>query len=534
MHKPTFTKILLLSLLTLALTAHYAYGDSEELIIELNTTEVYPSEGVAVTIYYLTIFPETKEYEFHEDPIPMTLTTSGLLEDIETSDFLLEPLVGSPIQSGTMYRASELNFTVPDEAGEYGSKEVTYQVYLKNLEDYCNKVTLKVLKIDEKISLELKKPTIKPGEETAFSIKYTLLTPDLLIKRPLNQIQLETELPEAYFSTGKIFMISFPGTVESGQEITVATGSIKIPSDAEPESYIIKAAGKQPMLTSNQVSLEVVHSDSKTLSVQCSANRETYNPEKNRLLVVCQVTDGDNQPVPEAVVELSITDPSGDTKSGSKTTKSDGRYSWQASWKEGVPTGEYIIQVKASKDGYKNGASNIVKILVEDPKPELFVDWDTRGNWRPGDRYKVTGTVTKQSTGEIVQGATVEIYLIGFGEENLLAKVTTDSDGKFLYKSRWDENIRESVYMMRVKASKGEETSRSSQRNAAVSYGIYGPGQDTPLNNVWRMYIKAGAKVDQKLEPVIDLATSVGNKLSKIQRKVGDAIGKVIIFFSPY
>ena len=259
-------KIALLSLLSLiAISTGFLMpcicGGKEELIVVLDKTEVYPSQDFTIYISYKSTIPEGENYTFHKDPINMVVTTSGLVEDKKTTDYLLTPLVGSEIESDVEYPAAEVKITVPAEAGEYGSKEETYQVYIKNLEEYSPKASIKILAVTEKLTLQLEKRDLVPGDEIKFTVKYTLLTPGVVLERPLSEVNIDTNLPHALEEQPTI---NFPRTVESGKEITIATGTIRVKEGSEAKSYTVKVIGSPPAIESNIVELTVQDTSSST------------------------------------------------------------------------------------------------------------------------------------------------------------------------------------------------------------------------------------------------------------------------------
>jgi len=225
---------------------------SEELIIELDKTQAYPSQEIEITIYYRSTFPENEEYDFHEDPINMIVTLSGLVEDIETTDYLLTSLIGTPITSGVKYPAAKVDIHIPNDHGDNGIIEQRYDVYISNLADYCNVVSLKVLSIEETLTIELEDTEAIQGDSVSTTVRYTLLVPsDVTLFRPLNS--LEINLGDYSFSP----VLSFPGEVVGGQEIALTTYDIVIPEDVEPKDYVVKVIGSPPLLESNHVTINI-------------------------------------------------------------------------------------------------------------------------------------------------------------------------------------------------------------------------------------------------------------------------------------
>jgi hypothetical protein len=54
---------------------------------------------------------------------------------------------------GRLYEASNVLVHIPDDHGDYGVQEKTYDVTIDNLRDYCNVVQLKVLAVKEELWL---------------------------------------------------------------------------------------------------------------------------------------------------------------------------------------------------------------------------------------------------------------------------------------------------------------------------------------------------------------------------------------------
>ena len=94
----SFTSFLLLNINTVS--ADF----TEKLIVELDKPDAYPSQDVTITISYMATFPSDESYEMEDSIIYMTVTTSGLVADIETTDYLLNQYVGKPVISGYKYK----------------------------------------------------------------------------------------------------------------------------------------------------------------------------------------------------------------------------------------------------------------------------------------------------------------------------------------------------------------------------------------------------------------------------------------------
>ena len=224
MRKRFFTLLFLICIST-PLISFFPVGlaspSGEELIVELDKDEAYPSQDVMVSIYYRATFPEGEEYNFHSDPIEMVVTSSGLVDDIETTDYLLSPLIGTPIESGVKYPAAEVEIHIPYDHGNNGVEEKSYDIYISNLAEYSNVVTLKVLAVEEKLTIELDSVEASQGETVTATVKYKLLvSSDVTLYRPLSS--LEIKLGDYSY----IPPLNFPGEVAGGGEIILTTHEI--------------------------------------------------------------------------------------------------------------------------------------------------------------------------------------------------------------------------------------------------------------------------------------------------------------------
>jgi hypothetical protein len=250
----SFIPFLCFLTVTSGLVSH-VYGDfSEDLVVELDSTEVYPSQDVLITVYYRITFPEDESHDIGSKVIDMEITTSGLVEIIETNDYLLFPQIGDPAVSGKLYEACNVEIHIPDDHGDYGVEEKTYDVTIDNLRDYCNVVELKVLAVKEELSIELDKVRADPGENIVVTVKYTLDAPsDVVLTRPLNFLNIELDgLKE---DVAPPLVLS--GVVTGGEEITIATYDLQIPEDAAIRSYNIKASASPPRLESKPIGLNL-------------------------------------------------------------------------------------------------------------------------------------------------------------------------------------------------------------------------------------------------------------------------------------
>lgn len=233
----------------------FVFGDfAEDLVVELDKTEAYPSQDVMVTIYYRITFPEGESYDIGSNVIDMEITTSGLVYVIETNDYLLFPLIGSPAESGRLYEASIVHVHVPDDHGDYGVQERTYDVTIDNLRDYSNVVQLKVLAVKEDLSIELDKDKADPGDSVVVTVKYTLDAPsDVILSRPLSFLNLDLGGLKEEVAPPLVF----PGVVRGGEEIIIASYEVEIPEDAAVKSYSIRAFAGPPGLESTPITLDL-------------------------------------------------------------------------------------------------------------------------------------------------------------------------------------------------------------------------------------------------------------------------------------
>ena len=278
---------------------------SEDLIVELDKTQAYPSQDIEITIYYRTTFPETEEYDFHEDQINMVVTSSGLVEDIETTDYLLTHLVGTAITSGVKYPAAKVNIHIPNDHGDNGILEKSYDVYISNLADYCNVVTLKVLSVEEALIIELEDTKASQGDSVTTIVKYKLLVPsDVSLTRPLNS--LEIKLDDISFTP----TLSFPGEVVGGQEITLTTYNMIIPEDAESKNFTAKAIGSPPLLESNHLTLNINETQRPVLTVVI-VSREPVKPGEVVIIggSVTAMVEGEKVFIKEGTMEFETNIP---------------------------------------------------------------------------------------------------------------------------------------------------------------------------------------------------------------------------------
>jgi hypothetical protein len=230
-------------------------GDfTEDLVVELDKSEVYPSQDVTVTVYYRITFPEGESYDIGSNVIDMEITTSGLVDVIETNDYLLFPLIGSPAESGRLYEASVVEFRVPDDHGDYGVEERTYDVTIDNLRDYSNMVSLRVLAVKEDLFIELDKGRADPGDSVVVTVKYRLDAPsDVVLSRPLSFLNIDLGgLKEEIVPP-----LNFPVVVRGGEQITIATYELEVPEDAAIRSYDFTAFAGPPGLESDPVTLDL-------------------------------------------------------------------------------------------------------------------------------------------------------------------------------------------------------------------------------------------------------------------------------------
>jgi len=256
-----FLLIIFLSILTVTtgLIPKALADFTEDLIVELDKTEAYPSQDILITVYYRVTFPEGETFTIGSQVINMEITTSRMVDTIETTDYLLNPLIGEQAVSGQKYEACNKQIHIPDDHGNYGVEEKTYAVTIDNMRDYSNVVQLKILAVKEKLSIETNKAKASPGDNISITVKYTLNVPsDVILTRPLNTLKIDLDgINEEYTAP-----LTFPTQVTGGQEITISNHQIQIPKDVENKTYSLKATADPINLESNIVNIQIGKSSS--------------------------------------------------------------------------------------------------------------------------------------------------------------------------------------------------------------------------------------------------------------------------------
>jgi len=182
-------------------------------------------------------------------------------------------------------------------------------------------------------------------------------------------------------------------------------------------SYFITAS-EPGLLTPVRISISVVRNRTTNVTITMQPDPDA---QKNAVFGIVKTTTND-QPIPDATVEISRVTGSTTEVVGIVNTNSEGQY-----WFALLTDGNYVI--RASKAGFLSNQSAPVTVAGRDYAPvDVLLAADPDAN-----TGTVSGVITAAASGQPLANALVALYKISNGTETILDITKTNAGGLYLF-----------------------------------------------------------------------------------------------------